>query len=471
MASDPSEVAYTTPSDPAESPETKPASPELALRSLSIHGAKWLRIYWVDYASSSKCRLVPTIEIYRALQDGKQVTLSITKASLGILQTDAMIPGVTATGVYDLHPVWSSLRSGPAPGHVSCYGEFRQVNGLDCVLCPRTLLRRTVEKASARGLSFLVGFEIEFVAMQKNADGPEKYRPIPHDGHSWSTSRVLADWGREGSLTTVLDEIVDQLNMAGIAIQQLHAESAPGQYEIVLPPFEPLKACDTLLHARQMIESTAARHGFRITLHPKPWAHACGSASHAHISVSEGGGNAATPSRVYESFYAGVLKHLRAISAFTYPSPASYERAVDGYWAGGRWVAWGSQNRETPLRKIDGSHWEFKALDGMANPYLAVAAILAAGTKGVIDEAPLTFRDCEADPANLTESQRKELGITEMLPQSLEEALEVLKADEDLVEMLHPDAVERYINTKAAETAFLAPMSSEERRAWILERY
>ncbi|KAI1413006.1 hypothetical protein F5Y13DRAFT_162262 [Hypoxylon sp. FL1857] len=307
--------------------------------------------------------------------------------------------------------------------------------------------------------------------MEKNFDGPKKYRPIYHDGHSWSTSRVLADWGREGSLTTVLDEMADQLDAAGIAIQQLHAESAPGQYEIVLPPFEPLKACDTLLHARQIIESTAARHGFRITLHPKPWAHACGTASHAHLSISSGSDNAATTSHIYESFYAGVLKHLRAISAFTYSSSASYERAVDGYWAGGRWVAWGSQNRETPLRKIDGSHWEFKALDGMANPYLAVAGILAAGTKGAIDKTPLTFRDCEADPASLTETQRKELGVTEMLPQSLDEALEALRTDEDLVNVLHSGAVQRYIDTKTAETAFLAPMDPEERREWILERY
>ncbi|OTA67802.1 glutamine synthetase/guanido kinase [Hypoxylon sp. EC38] len=433
---------------------------------------RWLRIYWMDYASSSKCRLIPIKEVYQALENGKQISLSITKACLGILQIDAMIPGVTATGVYDLHPVWSSLRLGPANTyHASCYGEFRQVDGLDCDLCPRTVLRRTVEKAATNGLGFLVGFEIEFVAMQKNVGGVEKYLPIPHDGHSWSTSRVLADWDRRGSLATVFDDIYCEFNDADIAIQQLHAESAPGQYEIVLPPFEPLKACDTLLHARQIIESAAARHGFRITLHPKPWAHACGTASHAHISVTSGSGSDAAPSQIYESFYAGILKHLRAISAFTYSSPASYERAVDGYWAGGRWVAWGTQNRETPLRKIDGSHWEFKALDGMANPYLAVAAILAAGTKGVIDKAPLTFRDCEVDPASLTEPQRKELGVTEMLPQNLGEALEVLGTDKDLIDMLHPDVVKRYIDIKNGEIAFLAPMSSEERRAWILERY
>ncbi|KAI1395678.1 glutamine synthetase/guanido kinase [Hypoxylon fuscum] len=456
---------------PSEDTAAKPPDSEWVLRWLEKYQPKWLRVYWMDYASSSKCRLVPIKQVCRALKDGKPIALSITKASLGVLQTDAMIPGVTATGVYDLHPDWSSVRLGPVPGHVSCYGEFRRVDGLECVLCPRTLLRRTLEESAARGLRFLVGFEIEFVARRETPDGPEKYRPIHHDRHSWSTSRVLADWGREGSLATVLDEMADHLDAAGLAIQQLHAESAPGQYEIVLPPFEPLKACDTLLHARQIIESTAARRGFRMTLHPKPWADACGTASHAHVSVGSGGGDTATPSHGYESFYAGVLKHLRAISAFTYSSPASYERAVDGDWAGGRWVAWGAQNRETPLRKIDESHWEFKALDGMANPYLAVAAILAAGTKGVVDKAPLALRNCEADPASLTEVQRKGLGITERLPRSLEEALEVLQTEEDLADALHPDVVERYIGTKKAEIAFLEPMGPEERRAWILERY
>lgn len=144
---------------------------------------------------------------------------------------------------------------------------------------------------------------------------------------------------------------------------------------------------------------------------------------------------------------------------------------VDGFWAGGRWVAWGTQNRETPLRKCDNGHWEFKALDGLANPYMAIGAILAAGTDGILNHTRLSWSDVQGDPASLTEVQRKDLGVTEMLPSNLKEALEVLGADEKLLHLLNPVLVQRYIDVKNAEIALLTPMTAEDRRQWILERY
>ncbi|KAK8016148.1 glutamine synthetase [Apiospora rasikravindrae] len=443
------------------------------LRSLD---AKWLRIYWVDATASSKCRLIPVKRVRKALESGKSLSISIFQGALGMLPCDMLAPGVTATHTYNLHPDWSSLRRGPVEGHASCYGEFRQIDGSDCVLCPRRLLRKTVEQAAASGLDFLIGFEIEFVALEKvprreeaaaAEDGP-KYRAIAHDGHAWSTSRTLAAWGRQNSIVTVLDEMVDLLDAADIPVEQLHAESTPGQFEIVLPPLPPLQACDALLHARQIIESTAARHGFRVTLHPKPSPGFPGTAAHAHMSVvkSSSRSEASSPqeeveAEVYEGFYAGILSHLPAIAAFTYANPASYERAIDSSWAGGRWVTWGTQNRETPLRKCEGSHWEFKALDGLANPFVAVAALLAAGVDG----------DCEPDPASLGAEQRAALGITRELPRDLDQALEFLAADSTLEELVGREFVRRYVDVKRAELAFLMPMADDERRQWLVERY
>ena len=174
---------------------------------------------------------------------------------------------------------------------------------------------------------------------------------------------------------------------------------------------------------------------------------------------------------VYEPFYAGVLKHLRAILAFTYPNPASFDRSVDGAWAGGRWVCWGTQNRETALRKVEGSHWELKTMDGLANPYLAMAAVLFAGIGGVLAREPLKWRDCEMDPATLTDNDRKEMGVTERLPASLEEALTALQEDKELVGLMSEELVERYVAVKEFEMAFLAKMGVEERRQWLMERY
>ncbi|KAI0896428.1 glutamine synthetase/guanido kinase [Annulohypoxylon nitens] len=445
------------------------SSNQAIVQKLQSLNAKYLRIYWHDYTSSAKCRPLPIKQVYKTLSSGKPVTLSITKAGLGLLQTDAMIPQVTASGAFTVQVDWSSLKPGPVAGHVSVFGDFTEQDGSPASVCPRTTLRTTLSKASEIGLTFLLGFEVEFVVLERNPDadssGLDKYRTLRNDGHSWSMARVLSDWGREGSFNTTSEEILDALDEAGISFEQFHPESAPGQYELVLAPLPPLEACDSLLHARQILESVSARHGFRVTLHPKPFTAACGSGSHVHMSISSKGGDRPA---IYEPFYAGILKHFRAITAFVNPSPASYERMVDSYWAGGRWITWGTQNKEAPLRKIEGSHWELKVMDGMANPYLAIAALLNAGVDGIMSKTPLTWGDCLGDPAKIGELEKKKLGITTLFPGNLREAIDALKQDGL---GLDPEAVQRYIDIKNAELEMLEKMKPDRRRVWLIERY
>ncbi|KAI1490255.1 hypothetical protein F5X96DRAFT_559058 [Biscogniauxia mediterranea] len=457
---------------------TDTSSPQAVLRKLHALDAKYLRVYWHDYTSSAKCRVLPIRHVQRTLLEGKQsLAISLTRASLGLLQNDTPIPNVGPSGVYALHPDWATLRPGPAPGHVSCHGWFRtgsESDDAELALCPRTLLRRVVDAAATQGLAFRLGFEIEFVALEQHRSPSPPHVIYTElgtndEGHAWSGARALAGWGGgSGFVGAVADEALGLLEAAGVGVEQFHAESAPGQFELVLAPLGPLAACDALLHARQVVDAAAARHGFRVTLHPKPFENACGTASHVHMSVSSSEGE---EKEVYEAFYAGILGHLRAVTALTCASPASYERVVDHCWAGGRWVAWGTQNREVPLRKVEGAHWEVKTLDGLANPYFAVAALLAAGADGVRRGAPLAWGDCAEDPALLSEARRAELNIRQMLPANLEEALRALAEDDELVGLLGPEFVRRYIDVKNAELALLNPMSAEKRWQWILERY
>ncbi|KAI0395772.1 glutamine synthetase [Xylariaceae sp. FL0594] len=421
---------------PGQIAKTSPASPSkqsMALSLLQTYGARYLRVYWHDFSSIARCRLVPVKFVSDTLSAGSngELEFSVSSATLGILPNDTLIPQIVATGEYILRPAWSSLKPGPAAGHASCFGSFLEPDGSEAALCPRTTLQKIVQLAAARGLEFLLGFEIEFVVLERTraGKGPEKYRKLQNDGHSWAIARPLADWGNPDSFATAIDEILTALDQAGIAVRQFHTEGAPGQYELVLPPLPPVESCDTLLYTRQVIESVAARYGYRATLHPRPFEDSFGNASHAHLSIVSSGGDTRA---VYESFYGGILKSLRAIIALTYGHPTSYERMVDSIWAGGRWTTWGTQNKQTPLRKCKDSHWEIKVLDGLANPYLAVAALLAAGSSG----HPLIWGDCAVDPALLSTQQREDLGITEMFPANLGEALEALEADRALVEML-----------------------------------
>jgi len=410
-------------------------------------------------------RLIPFRRFMSLLEEGKPTSISITKASLGLLQNDHIVRGGTATGVYELHPDLSSLKAGPIRGHVSMHGQFREQNGARVEFCPRSLLERAVEFGAAQGLTFLLGFEIEFMLLKRLDTGPNKFGAGIGDGHAWSVSRAFADQ----RVSDLLRDMVGELDDMGIYVEQLHAESGNGQFELVLPALPPIEAVDTLLHAREVMSALATNAGYRMTLHPKPFGiKDAGNSCHAHLSISSPPGS---KPEVYESFYAGILRHLRGILAFAYSNPASYERMVDSGWSGGRWVAWGTQNRETALRKIEGSHWEIKTLDGMANPYLAMGAYLLAGITGALAKEKLVWGDCEDDPVNLTGNDRKELNITDMLPATFDEAMEALKNDEILTELLGPELVERYIAVKEGELKLLEEMEEDERRQWIMERY
>ncbi|KAK4219550.1 hypothetical protein QBC37DRAFT_303032 [Rhypophila decipiens] len=429
----------------------------------------FVRICWNDFTASSRMRMVPFRKFLSLLNDGQSTDIGITKAVFGLIQNDWLMPGVSATGEYRLHPDFSSLKKGPIEGHISMYAEFREKSGARVALCPRSLLQRAVEFGGENKLTFLLGFEIEFMLLERferNHVGASsaRYGTLTTDGHAWSVSRYFAD----PKISKLLRDIVTELEDMGIFVEQLHAESATGQFELILPPLPPVEAVDTLLHTRDVMSALATAAGFKITLHPKPLANAIGTAAHTHMSISSPNGS---KPEVYESFYAGILKHLRGITAFTYSNPASFERLADGVWAGGRWVTWGTQNRETALRKIEDSHWELKSMDGMANPYFAMGAVLLAGTHGVKNKEKMTWGDCEIDPAKLTGNDRKELGVKEMLPASVEEALKALKDDEELVGYLGEELVERYVALKGFEMDFLGEMTEDERRGWLLERY
>lgn len=442
----------------------------LLVKQLTALDCKWLRVVWQDYTSSTRSRFIPMKRVLDLVRRGKSLDMTVCHAALGMLQIDVAVPGVSSSGMYDTFVDLSTAKKGPAPGHASVFCEFRNEDGSETNLCPRTLLRKSVEKAKDAGLEFIMGFELEFVIMERNPDrqSPEKYLTMQTDGHAWAMSRVLADIGREGSFSSAIDEILDALEAAGIDIEVFHPENALGQYEIVLPPKPPMEACESLLHTRQIVEAIAARRGFRMTLHPKPFPFNCGTASHMHMSISSPGGD---EREVYEPFYAGILKHYPALIALAYSNPASYERMVDSAWAGGRYVTWGTQNKEAPLRKCKDSHWEVKTIDGLANPYFVVAAIIAAGTNGVASGEKMKWADFLGDPARISDDERRELGITTLFPKDLGEALETLEKDEELGSLLGKEFVQRYTDVKNGEIKLLEPMNKEERRRWILERY
>jgi glutamine synthetase len=344
----------------------------------------WMQ--WVDYTATVRVRMFPIDEFTQIARQQRRIGISL--AAVSILQDDTVTLDGSTTGQFYLEPDLSSLclngsMAKPAAPSATVMTFWHSETNESLDVCPRRTLQTIVNQLQAEhNITVQCGLEVEvvFLTPAKGQTGKTVYTPATTN-HSWS--QMTVDTRR---LVPLLEEIHRTLASIGISLEQFHAESAPGQFEFILPPLAPLAAVDSLIAARQVITAVAERHGLRATLHSRPIPSGEGSAAHAHVSIS--------PPTREENFLAGVLAHYPAIMAFTLSQDASYDRIRSGIWSGSEWVAWGFQNRETPVRKIGPGHWEIKSLDGLANPYFAIAAILDGGYLGLKENTPLTMREC-----------------------------------------------------------------------------
>jgi len=333
---------------------------------------EFVYVEWLDYMATMRVRIVPFAEFERLIKTGSRI--GISRGNTGTLQNDGTTPAVNTTGQVYIEPDLTTLRRTHKKDPLvsaTVLAFWRDEEGRPIEGCPRRGLQILLDDLSTtHSTSLLVGFEIEVTFLSRNPNDPTNPYSALTKTHAWGTL-TPEQWLQ----LPFLAEIATSLADIGIPIQQFHAEAGAGQYEFVLPPLPPLAAVDTLVQARQVIAQIAATHNLRATLHPQPFS-GIGTAAHAHISLS-------SPDKELAFFVGGVLKHLEAICAFSLPEAVSYDRVVDDSWTGGTWIAWGTQNRETPLRRVNRGRWEVRCLDGMANMYLAMAAIVGAGLLGL----------------------------------------------------------------------------------------
>jgi glutamine synthetase len=155
------------------------------------------------------------------------------------------------------------------------------------------------------------------------------------------------------------------------------------------------------------------------------------------------------------------------------PIKQSYARMKDGVWSGGTYVCWGTDNRESPIRLCNANspsarNFEFRCLDGTANPYIALAAVLGVGHAGIRDKAPLAISDCAGGPsaALMGEERRTALGITDRMPLSWEEARGRLRDDTLVNAVLGKDMITKYLSVHEVrlDSPFIMDSDSCRRR-------
>ena len=260
----------------------------------------------------------------------------------------------------------------------------------------------------------------------------------------------------------------------GLDVFQTDHEDAQGQYEINFMHAEALQSADALMLFKQAAHALAERHGSIFSMMPKPFANQPGSGLHFHVSLWQGerclfdDTSKAMP-ELLRHFIGGVLAHSAALCAVAAPTVNSYKRLVVGEsLSGTSWapavVAHGPNNRTALVRTLPG-RFEWRLPDASANPYLAAAALIAAGLDG-IDRRLDPGAECTDDLFGQSPAELAARGIG-VLPQSLSEAVTALEADAVVQGALGAALSTEFIRLKRAEWSAYARHVS----AWELERY
>lgn len=433
---------------------------------------KFVFVAWIDFLGQLRTRCLPIGEFTKLLQSGH--AFAISTGNLGTLQNDHLSSVCNPVGSIFVEPdvYLDSLRPmqsyGPVKDSATVMAGFVDGSGEPLPLCPRSALQRTVDLFNFDyKVWFLIGFEIEITFCRRDVgtSGPE-FQPLDTI-HAWSTfshEQYMESMPLMLLITTALKDI-------GIDVSQVHSEAGNGQYEFVLPPSPPVHAVDTLYQARQCIMQIAATQGLRATCHAQPFP-GIGTAAHAHFSFNSTSRHTRDLDENFQpSFIAGILAHLPSLCAFTMPEGVSYNRVLDNSWTSGTWVAWGTQNREVPLRKSGQLRWELRCLDGFGNMYLALHAVLSAGLLGVEEGMPLKMTDCTRNPSKLSVGEREELGISQRLPATIHEAVSAASEDDALAQVMSRGMLKHYLAMKREEQEMLNSMGDAERRTWLIERY
>ncbi len=260
----------------------------------------------------------------------------------------------------------------------------------------------------------------------------------------------------------------------GVRPEQCHAEVGHGNLELSVGEAEALAAADRRVLVLETIRGIAHRMGLEITMAPKPYLDQAGNGHHLHLSIYpleddtpalfDASGKLSDSGR---GFVAGILEHLPAVMAFTAASPNSYQRIAPGMWSSA-YISYGPDNREAAVRlaspvagaEATTANIEIKPVDVTANPYLALAVVLAAGMDGMersLDPGEPTT----VDPATLSDEKRASRSIRR-LPASLNESLDALERDDVLVEALGEAIVRTHLAVGRAQAEIADQVSLEE---------
>ena len=413
------------------------------LKIVKDHDVSFIQIWFTDVLGMLKGFAITPSELEGALAEGMGFDGSSIEGFARIEESDMVAMPDPAT--FEFLP-WRPKERPVA----RMFCDILEPDGSPYEGDPRYVFKRVLAKAAEQGYTFYIGPELEYFYFENN-EAPK----IIDKGGYFDTPPL-------DTAGTLRRDTIFALQEMGIEVEYSHHEVAPSQHEIDLRYDEGLRMAEKAATLRIAVKEIARQHGVYATFMPKPIFGENGSGMHTHQSLFRGDVNAFYDagdqyhlSDMAKSYIAGIMEHAREMALVTNQWVNSYKRLVPGYEAP-VYVAWARRNRSTMVRvpmykpgKELATRIEFRSPDPACNLYLAFAAMLAAGLKGVEENYKLP-EPVEEDIYEMDEVAREREGITS-LPGSLFEAIQEMEKSELMRETLGDHIFNKLIHNKKIE--------------------
>ena len=351
-------------------------------RESEARGIEFYFAQFVDMYARPSAKLIPAAHLDSLVTDGAGFA-GFAAGELGQFPSDPDIAAI---------PDLRSFTPVPWEPGLARFACDIYVEGEEWPYDPRTILRRQLEKARAKGFEFMMGLELEYFLIRQRDDGSielaDRLDTLEKPCYD------LRGLTRNYDFLTTISRWVNELGWGNYANDH---EDANGQFEQNFTYADGLTSCDRAIFFRYMVHTMAQKQGMLATFMPKPFTSLTGNGCHFHMSLWDGDTNVFLDendprglglSETAYHFIGGLKKHARAYSAVTASTVNSYKRLKLGTTTSGAtwspvWISYGYNNRTQMLRIPGPGRIEDRTIDGACNPYLASAVVLAAGLDGI----------------------------------------------------------------------------------------
>ncbi len=371
---------------------------------------KFIRLAFCDVNGKQKNISITPDELPRAFSDGISFDASAIKGFGDEVGSDLLLFPVPST--LNILP-WRSSHGNV----IRMFCSMKYPDGTQFEKDSRMILQRAVDAAAAKGVSVQFGAEFEFYLFNTDEKGMPTDEPFDRAGYM--------DVAPEDRGENARREICLTLVEMGIKPESSHHEEGPGQNEIDFRYSDAMTAADNAMNFMTVVKAAAQRNGIYADFSPKPLPGESGNGLHINMSVKTADGEDHT-----NAFMAGILAHIKEMTAFLNPTEDSYKRL--GEKKAPKYITWSPENRSQliriPAAKGEYRRIELRSPDPTANPYIAYALLIMAGLDGIERElnAP------EAVNVNLYKADSSVTEPLDRLPASLDEAIAVAE-DSDFV--------------------------------------